>query len=60
MARDLNKVLLKFPFTVPNYFALTSRAVTILEGIGLKADPEFDIWTASYPYAKQRAFQIFV
>jgi len=51
MEKDINTLLFKFPFTIPSYFGLMGRAVSMLEGIALKGDPKFDIWTATYPLA---------
>jgi len=48
---DLNDIFFEFPFMVPDYFALVTRALATLEGIALVGDPEFDIFFAAYPYA---------
>jgi predicted unusual protein kinase regulating ubiquinone biosynthesis (AarF/ABC1/UbiB family) len=55
----LNDVFFKFPFNVPEYFALITRALITLEGIALKGDENFDIFQASYPYAVSHALDIF-
>jgi len=52
---DLNTVFYELPFQVPDYFALITRALAVLEGIALVGDPEFDIFWASYPYALSKA-----
>merc|ERR1711907_622320 len=59
ISKDLSSIFFEFPFTVPNYFALITRALIVLEGIALTGDPQFDIFQASYPYARQRAVQTF-
>ena len=55
----LNKVFLKYPFVVPNYFALIIRALVLLEGFGLSGDPCFDIFQAMYPFSIKRAVEMF-
>ena len=59
ISKDLNSIFFEFPFTVPNYFALITRALIVLEGIALTGDPQFDIFRASYPYARSRAIHVF-
>jgi len=55
----LNKIFLKYPFVVPNYFALIIRALVLLEGFGLSGDPSFDIFQAVYPFSIERAVEMF-
>jgi len=55
---DLNDIFFEFPFMVPDYFALVTRALATLEGIALVGDPEFDIFWAAYPYALSRVTAI--
>eukprot|EP00930_Biecheleria_cincta_P055389 TRINITY_DN41711_c0_g1_i1.p1 TRINITY_DN41711_c0_g1~~TRINITY_DN41711_c0_g1_i1.p1 ORF type:complete len:509 (-),score=66.50 TRINITY_DN41711_c0_g1_i1:228-1754(-) len=55
---DLNQIFFEFPFQVPPYFALITRALLTLEGIALEAmdgSGGFDIFQASYPYALKHA-----
>ena len=59
VSRDLNTIFFEFPFTVPEYFALVTRALIVLEGIAVSADPSFDIFAAAYPYSLQRAARLF-
>lgn len=59
ISNELNEVFFKYPFSVPPFFALITRGLGLLEGIALNGDPEFDIFRASYPYAKRRARQLF-
>ena len=59
ISKELNQIFFEFPFTVPAYFALITRALITLEGIALTGDPRFDIFQASYPFAKHRAVQLF-
>ena len=59
ISRDLNKIFYDFPFVVPEYFALITRALIVLEGIAVTGDPNFDIFAAAYPFAQSRALEIF-
>jgi hypothetical protein len=44
---------------VPPFFALVTRGLGLLEGIALAGDPSFDIFQASYPFAKRKAMESF-
>ena len=44
---------------VPDYFALVTRALIVLEGIAVTGDPSFDLFQASYPYASRKAIDSF-
>lgn len=59
ISRDLNAIFYKYPFVVPDYFALITRALIVLEGIAIKGDKHFDIFAAAYPFAESRAVQVF-
>lgn len=59
VSSELNKIFFEFPFYVPEYFALITRALIVLEGIALSGDPEFDLFSSSYPYAFRRAVNLF-
>jgi predicted unusual protein kinase regulating ubiquinone biosynthesis (AarF/ABC1/UbiB family) len=39
---------------IPSYFAYILRAFSVLEGIGLRADPAFSIAQSAYPYVARR------
>jgi len=56
---DLNKIFYLYPFLVPDYFALITRAMIVLEGIAVTGDPEFDLFKTAYPYSLSRAIKIF-
>ncbi len=56
---DLNRVFFKYPFLVPDYFALMTRTMIVLEGIAVTGDPAFDIFASAYPYALRRAVALF-
>jgi len=59
VSSDLNKIFYLYPFLVPDYFALITRAMIVLEGIAVTGDPDFDLFKAAYPYSLSRAIQIF-
>jgi len=59
ISNELNEVFFRYPFSVPPFFALVTRGLGLLEGIALTGDPSFDIFQASYPYAKRRAMETF-
>lgn len=48
---DLTK---RFPFQVPSYFALILRAFSVIEGIALRADPQYSIVAETFPYLARR------
>ena len=56
---DLNKIFYLYPFLVPDYFALITRAMIVLEGIAVTGDPDFDLFQAAYPYSLRRAVKLF-
>lgn len=55
VSSELNQIFFDYPFQVPEYFALITRALITLEGIALTGDENFDLFQASYPYAVERA-----
>ena len=59
ISRELNQIFFDFPFAVPEYFALITRALIVLEGIALSGDPSFDIFKAAYPHGLRRARELF-
>lgn len=56
---ELNKIFFAFPFCVPDYFALLTRAMIVLEGIAVTGNPNFDLFSSAYPYAFKRAVNVF-
>lgn len=50
----LGGVLFKYPFRVPAYYALILRSLTVLEGLALSADPNYNLLGAAYPYVARR------
>mmetsp|Transcript_40096 Transcript_40096/g.84091 ORF Transcript_40096/g.84091 Transcript_40096/m.84091 type:complete len:595 (+) Transcript_40096:67-1851(+) len=59
ISRELNQIFFNFPFSVPEYFALITRALIVLEGIALTGDKDFDLFSASYPLALRHAARLF-
>lgn len=41
VSKELNSVFFRYPFYVPEYFALITRALIVLEGIAVKGNPSF-------------------
>jgi len=56
---DLNKIFYLYPFLVPDYFALITKAMIVLEGIAVTGDPDFDLFRAAYPYSLKHAISLF-
>jgi len=54
LAADLAQITFEYPFRIPPYFALVIRAIGVLEGIALVANPGFAIVDEAYPYIAQR------
>jgi hypothetical protein len=50
----LGGVLFAYPFNVPAYYALILRSLTVLEGLALGADPQYQLLGAAYPYMARR------
>ncbi len=50
----LGGVLFRYPFRVPPYYALILRSLTVLEGLALSADADFQLLGAAYPYLARR------
>merc|ERR1711920_972224 len=59
VSMDLNRIFYLYPFLVPDYFALITRAMIVLEGIAITGDPSFDLFKAAYPYSLKRAVKLF-
>ena len=58
-SNDLYSCTYRYPFVVPEYFALVTRALIVLEGIAITGDKDFDIFAASYPFARKHALALF-
>ena len=52
MTDEVAEVLYRYPFQIPAHFTFILRALTTLEGIGSKADPNFNFFQVARPYAK--------
>ena len=44
---------------MPEYFALITRALIVLEGIALTGDKDFDLFEAAYPLVANHATRLF-
>jgi len=54
LAADLAEITFEYPFSIPPYFALVIRAISVLEGIALVGNPNFAIIDEAYPYIARR------
>lgn len=54
LSSDLAQITFDYPFTIPPYFALVIRAISVLEGIALVGNPNFAIIDEAYPYIARR------
>ncbi len=54
---DMSRIMYKFPFRLPPYYALIIRSLITLEGIALSVDPNFKILGAAYPYFARRLME---
>jgi len=54
LAADLAEITFEYPFSIPPYFALVIRAISVLEGIALVGNPEFAIVDEAFPYIARR------
>ncbi|BDA45558.1 Uncharacterized protein sll0005 [Coccomyxa sp. Obi] len=54
LAADLAQITFDYPFRIPPYFALIIRAISVLEGIALVANPDFAIVDEAYPYVAKK------
>ena len=55
LATGLGALSSRYKFLTPPYIVLLVRTFLTLEGIAAKADPDFNIYVASLPYAIRRA-----
>jgi len=54
LADNLASIAFRFPFRIPPDYSLIIRSLTILEGIALSSDPNFNIVDEAYPYVARR------
>ena len=50
----LGNVLFAYPFQVPAYYALILRSLTVLEGLAIAANPDYQVIAQAYPYMASR------
>eukprot|EP00741_Cyanophora_paradoxa_P000427 tig00000404_g418.t1 len=50
----LGGVLYQYPFSVPPYYALILRSLTVLEGLAMFTDSDFKVIGKAYPYMARR------
>lgn len=51
---ELSGLAFRYYFTLPSYYILVMRSFVTLEGIAFAADPDFNMYTTSSPYAFRR------
>eukprot|EP00933_Yihiella_yeosuensis_P056144 TRINITY_DN55188_c0_g1_i1.p1 TRINITY_DN55188_c0_g1~~TRINITY_DN55188_c0_g1_i1.p1 ORF type:complete len:393 (+),score=56.85 TRINITY_DN55188_c0_g1_i1:56-1180(+) len=51
---ELSGLAFRYYFTLPSYYVLVMRSFVTLEGIAFGADPDFNMYTTSYPFAFKR------
>lgn len=54
LSSELSQITFDFPFKIPPYAALVIRALGVLEGIALVADPQFKMIMEAFPYVSKR------
>lgn len=57
LARDLALAATQIPFEIPAYYASATRAIAILEGLALIADPDYKIVLSAYPFVTRKLLQ---
>jgi predicted unusual protein kinase regulating ubiquinone biosynthesis (AarF/ABC1/UbiB family) len=55
LMREYRDLLYEMPFQVPTDLLFIARAIGILSGIASALDPDFDLWAAVEPFARQVA-----
>lgn len=53
MSEEVADLLYRYPFQIPPHFTFILRALTTIEGIGSKADPDFNFFLVARPHAKE-------
>lgn len=51
----LGDIFYRYPFTIPSYYALITRSLSVLEGIALRTDPGFKLLERAYPNFARRS-----
>lgn len=51
---ELSNLAFRYYFTLPSYYVLVMRSFVTLEGIAFAADPDFNMYTTSSPFALRR------
>jgi predicted unusual protein kinase regulating ubiquinone biosynthesis (AarF/ABC1/UbiB family) len=57
LAREYRDIFYEMPFQIPTDLLFVGRALAILFGMATSLDPDFDVWAAIQPFAKQMAAQ---
>jgi aarF domain-containing kinase len=54
LSADLAAITFQFPFRIPPFFALTIRAIGVLEGIALSSNKDFALVDECFPYLARK------
>jgi aarF domain-containing kinase len=54
LSADLAAITFEFPFRIPPFFALTIRAIGVLEGIALSSNKDFALVDECFPYLARK------
>jgi aarF domain-containing kinase len=54
LSADLAAITFEFPFRIPPFFALTIRAIGVLEGIALSSNKDFALVDECFPYIARK------
>lgn len=57
VTQDLLKAQSEVAFTIPPFIALLARAIAILEGLALQANPNYKIVMEAYPFVTRKLLQ---
>ncbi|KAA8498519.1 putative aarF domain-containing protein kinase, chloroplastic [Porphyridium purpureum] len=54
LTRELRSAAVEIPFQIPPDFVLILRSISVLEGIALRAQPDYKLILSTYPYVARR------
>ncbi|MCS7286702.1 MAG: AarF/ABC1/UbiB kinase family protein [Anaerolineae bacterium] len=59
LMEDVTPLTFRYRLRFPSRFWLLGKTLAMMEGVGLKLDPDFDIFAVSEPYVRQFMLQMF-
>ncbi|KAF5839993.1 ABC1 family-domain-containing protein [Dunaliella salina] len=54
LSSDLGRTMYQFNFRIPPYYTLLVRSLTVLEGIALASNPDYQVLGSAYPWIARR------